>query len=232
MIMKPPLTLGIETATSCGGVALLADDRLLGSRTINSPATHSGRLLAAIRRLLEETGLALDQLTGLAVSIGPGSFTGVRIGLSAAKGLAVSLGLPLAGVSTLAALAVRAGHDPRLLCTVLDARRNEIFGAAWRWPGKTPLPREVLPPAVLPIEAFLERLEGHCLFLGDGALRYRGAIEHALGDRAAFAPPHRILPSAEEVAYLGRLRLADGLPDDLATLEPVYIRPSDARLPK
>jgi len=228
---EPILTLGIETATFCGGVALLAGDRLLASRTLNSAMTHSARLLRAIKDLLDEAQTRLDDLTGLAVSIGPGSFTGVRIGLSAAKGLALALDIPVVGVSTLEALAVRAGRDCRLICPVVDARRNETFVAAYRWPRGSDLPRLAIAASVMPIGNFLQRLRGRCLFLGDGALRYRAQIESHLGDRAAFAPPHRILPSAEEIAWLGQMRLARGVADDLAQLEPVYIRSSDARLP-
>jgi len=230
--MKHPLVLGIETATFCGGVALVAGDRLVASHTLNSQATHSGRLLGAVERVLAESSVALAQLGGLAVSIGPGSFTGVRIGLSAAKGLALAAGLPLVGVSTLEALALRVGRDERLICPVVDARRGEVFASAYRWPNGSELPIEVIAPAVLPIERFLQKLEGRCLFLGDGALRYREAIESEMGGRACFAPPHRILPSAEEVAWLGLLRIEQGRPDDLRRLEPVYIRPSDARLPE
>jgi tRNA threonylcarbamoyladenosine biosynthesis protein TsaB len=228
---KPARILGIETATFCGGAALLADDRLIGSRTLNSLATHSARLLRAIEDLLRETETRLDDLTGLAISIGPGSFTGVRIGLSSAKGLAVALGIPVVGVSTLEALAVRAGRDTRLICPVIDARRNETFAAAYRWERGADLPRLAIAPGVMPIRNFLRGLRGRCLFLGDGALRYRADIESQLGDRASFAPPHRILPSAEEIAWLGQRRLARGESDDLARLEPVYLRSSDARLP-
>ena len=225
------MILGIDTATFCGGVALLADDRLIGSRTLNSSATHSARLLHAIKSLLAEAQLRVEDLTGLAVSIGPGSFTGVRIGLAAAKGLAVARGIPLVGISTLEALAVRAGRDPRLICPVVDARRNEVFAAAYRWPSGAELPRLVREVRVTPIEGFLRGLRGRCLFLGDGALRYRAEIESHLGPRASFAPPHRVLPSAEEIAWLGQRRLAQGESDDLAQLEPVYIRSSDARPP-
>ena len=225
------LVLGMETATFCGSVALLADDRLIGSRTLNSSATHSARLLQSIAELLAEADVPLGDVMGVAVSIGPGSFTGVRIGLSAAKGLAFAQRIPMVGVSTLEALAVRAGRDPRLICPVIDARRNETFVAAYRWPRGADLPKLAVRPGVMAIEKFLERLHGRCLFLGDGALRYRKPIESHLGERASFAPPHRILPSAEEIAWLGRRRLARGEFDDPAVLEPVYIRPSDARLP-
>jgi tRNA threonylcarbamoyladenosine biosynthesis protein TsaB len=229
--MSERTILGIETATFCGGVALLSDDRLIGSLTLNSRETHSGRLLAAIERLQAEAAIGLDRLDAIAVSIGPGSFTGVRIGLSSAKGLAAAHGLPLVGVSTLEALAVRVGRDARLVCPVIDARRKEVFAAAWRWAEGDEVPDPVIAPGVMPIERFLEGLGGACLFAGDGALHYRDRIEAALGDRAAFAPPHRMLPSAEEVAWLGLRRFARGESDDPATLEPVYIRPSDARLP-
>jgi tRNA threonylcarbamoyladenosine biosynthesis protein TsaB len=233
--VQAPLLLGLETATFCGSVALLAGDRLVASRTLNSPATHSARLLRTIEDLLGETTTRLENLAALAVSIGPGSFTGVRIGLSVAKGLAFALDIAIVGVSTLEALAVRAGRNRRLICPVIDARRNETFVAAYRWPAAADFPRCALPPAVMPIERFLDRLpaarRGQCLFLGDGALRYRAEIEAHLGERAAFAPPHRMLPSAEEVTWLGQRRLARGNADDPARLEPVYIRPSDARLP-
>jgi len=210
---------------------LLAGDCLIGSRTVNSSVTHSARLLRAIQSLLAETETRLDDLTGLAVSIGPGSFTGVRIGLSSAKGLAIVLGIPVVGISTLEALALRAGRDRRLICPVIDARRNETFVAAYRWSHDVDLPRVAIRPGVMPIGDFLRRLTGRCLFLGDGALRYRAQIESHLGNLASFAPAHRILPSAEEIAHLGQMRLARGESDDLTQLEPVYIRPSDARLP-
>jgi len=230
-IRNPQLVLGIETATFCGGVALLADDRLIASRTLNALTTYSARLLPAIKELFREAGKTLNELTGLAVSIGPGSFTGVRIGLSEAKGLAVALGIPIVGVSTLEALAVRAGRNPRLVCPVVDARRGETFVAAYRWRRGAELPKQAITPAVMPIQDFVARLRGPCLFLGDGALRYRAQIESAMPD-AAFAPAHRILPSAEEVAWLGCRRLARGEADDPAQIEPVYIRASDARLPQ
>jgi len=237
------LVLGIETATFCGGVALLADDRLVASLTLNSPTTHSTRLLAAIARLTAEAQIDVRKLSGIAVSIGPGSFTGVRIGLAAAKGLALAFNVPVAGVSSLEGLAVRAGRDSRLICPVIDARRKETFVAAYRWTRSDALPRMVIRPDVMPIERFLQLSpfkikrsafsvqRSHFLFLGDGAVRYRDRIESLLGKRAAFAPPHRILPSAEEIAWLGHRRLARGESDDPAQLEPVYIRPSDARLP-
>jgi len=229
--MEPTLVLGIETATFCGSVALLCTDRLVASRTLNSRVTHSARLLGAIEDLLAETDTRPQDLAGLAVSIGPGSFTGVRIGLSAAKGLSLALDTAIVGVSTLEALAVRAGRDRRLICPVIDARRKETFVAGYRWPAGAELPQLAIGCGVMPIGDFLRRLRGRCLFLGDGALRYRREIEDRLGERASFAPPHRMLPSAEEVACLGQRRLARGESDELARLEPVYIRPSDARLP-
>ncbi len=250
---NPARVLGIETATFCGGAALLGDDRLIASRTLYSSKTHSERLLAAIRDLLSEAECTLHDLTGLAVSIGPGSFTGVRIGVAAAKGLALAMHIPIVGISTLESLATRAGRDRRLLCPVVDARRDEVFAAAFRWPEQTDRPKPVLDPCVMPIGSFLDRLiamtsprasfrksrtenpkskiASGFVFIGDGALRYRKEIEHRLGARAQFAPAHRMLPSAEEIAWLGLQRLAHGRGDDPARLEPVYLRASDARLP-
>src|SRR5713226_2055195 len=125
--------LGVESATLSGGVALLDGDRLLGEITLNIAITHSERLLSAVDRLLADCGLAPSDLEGLAVSVGPGSFTGLRVGLATVKGLAMALGLPVAPVPTLDALACNLPFADATVCPLLDARKGEVYCSLYRW---------------------------------------------------------------------------------------------------
>lgn len=221
--------LGIETSTGVEGVAVVERGRLLGEWTLNLPQSHSIRLLPSIDGLLRALGMGIEEVDGIAVSIGPGSFTGLRIGLSTAKGLSMSLGKPLLGVPTLKALALPFSSWPYLLCPLIDARRGELYVALYRSRGDEL--DEVLSPQVLPPEEVVERLRGEgALLVGDGALLYKDLFLKELGDRAYFPPPPLHHPRASAVAFLGEGRLLRGERDDLLTLTPLYVRPSDAEL--
>jgi tRNA threonylcarbamoyladenosine biosynthesis protein TsaB len=212
-------------------VAVVSDDRLLASWALWSTQTHSERLMPAIEAILAQLGLAPAELDAFAVSIGPGSFTGVRIALSAAKGLAHATGKPLIGISTLEALANR-HRDPTaaLTCPMIDAKRGEVFAQFFQFGSDSIFAVPVGEAMVLAAPKLLEHISQPTLFLGDGALRHRELIQNTLGERAIFAPPTRMLPSAEEVALLALRRLARGETDDPMTLEPIYLRKSDAEL--
>jgi tRNA threonylcarbamoyladenosine biosynthesis protein TsaB len=224
------MILAIETATRCGSVAVVSDDRLLASWALWSTQTHSERLMPAVETILRELNLAPAALDAFAVSIGPGSFTGVRIALSAAKGLAYATGKPLIGVSTLEALANRHRDPAALTCPMIDAKRGEVFAQFFRHDADAAFAVPASEPMVLAAPKLLEKILQPTLFLGDGALRHRELIENALGERAIFAPPTRILPSAEEVALLALQRVRRGERDDPFSLEPIYLRKSDAEL--
>jgi len=211
---------------------MLKDDEVMASLILNIKKTHSERLLRDLDGLMKECGLGMEDVDGFAVSIGPGSFTGVRIGLACSKGLACSAGKPLVGVSTLKALALRAAQPGILICPVIDARRSEIFGAAFRFETEGVEPEEVLAGRAEPLEAFLNRLSEPALFCGDGSLRFRREIMEKAGRKARFAAANRNLPSALEVAILGKIRLLRGECDDPATLVPLYLRQHDARPPR
>ncbi len=221
------LILAIETTTHCGSVALLRDDMLLGCLTLNTSRTHSQRLLRDTDFLMKECGVTPDAIEGVAVSLGPGSFTGVRIGLSFAKGFAFAAARPIAGVPTLKAMALRCAEPQILLCTVMDARRGEIFSAIWRMNPDTHVLEEIRPARAESLDAFLEEVTEPALFAGDGGIKFAERIRGRLGDRARFAQPGRNLPSAEEVAVLGREMLLDGRADDVALLKPIYLRTPD-----
>ncbi len=220
--------LAIETSTLAGGAALLDGDQLVGEYIVNARTTHSERLLSAIDRLLQDAGWTLGVLEGLAVAVGPGSFTGLRIGVSTVKGLAFSLKIPVAAVSTLEALAwvLPFARDP--VCPVLDARKGEVYAALFHWDGESLL-RDWEDQAFDP-EELCRRLSGPVTFVGDGIARYESLFKELLGPLATFAPPARRLPSAACVGQVGHARFLVGEVVDPVALTPRYLRPSEAEL--
>lgn len=213
--------LAVETSTLAGGVAILEDDRLRGEYLLDVSATHSERLLPAIDRLLADAGWGPSDLQGLAVAVGPGSFTGLRIGLSAVKGLALALGVPVAAVPTLDAMAAALPYASLPVCPVLDARKGEVYCSLYRWEGEA-VRREWDYTALAPA-ALAARLSEPTILLGDGA-------HLVLTANARLAPPHRRVPSPGAVAVLGLARLEAGDAVAAAALTPIYLRPSEAEL--
>ncbi|MBI5628731.1 MAG: tRNA (adenosine(37)-N6)-threonylcarbamoyltransferase complex dimerization subunit type 1 TsaB [Candidatus Rokubacteria bacterium] len=220
--------LALETATPAGGAALLDGDRLVAEYILNIRVTHSERLMATVDRLLSDSGWDLDRLEGLAVSVGPGSFTGLRIGVSTAKGLALALGTPLAAVPTLDALAHALPFTSDPVCPILDAKKGEVYASLYRWDGESAV-REWDYLALTP-EALCRRLSGPVVFVGDAVASVGEFLAATLGPRARFAPPEHCVPSPACVAQLGHARLVAGQTVDPAALTPIYIRPSEAEL--
>ena len=222
------LVMGVETSAMQGGVALVGDEGLISEYTLSVQATHSERLLPAIDRMLREAGVGLDALSGLAVSIGPGSFTGLRIGLSTIKGLAYSTGLPVVGVPTLEALAWSVPFAGWQICPVLDARKQEVYAALFRYENGTLV--RVMEDTALAPEALCARIRRRTIFLGDGLAAYGALFQRLLGDRMMVPPPASRGSRPACVADLGRERLIRGERDPADSLVPRYLRPSEAEL--
>ena len=222
------LVLGIETSTMQGGVALLSERGLLSEYLLNVKATHTERLLPLIDRALRDAGITLRQIEGLAVAVGPGSFTGLRIGLSTAKGLAVAAGKPLVGVSTLEAMAWTLPFCAYPVCPVLDARKGELYCALFRHEGERLI--RLMEDAALSPDSLLSWIQGATVFLGDGVTVYGGLLKERLKHLALFPPSGQRTGSAATVAELGRRRLLQGQRDEISELTPRYLRPSEAEL--
>lgn len=218
--------LGIETATSIASVGIVVEGQVGAERALPMPGSHARTLLGLVDAALGAAGVGLRDLDLLAVSIGPGSFTGLRIGLSVAKGLALATGLPVVGVPTLEAYARAAGPRPGLLCPVLNARKGELYAAAFRWRGA--VPECVVAPAALAPERFAVLLRTPCTLVGDGVDAYAELWRRELGEAAELIPLAALPPSAAAVARLGAARAATLGADDLAALEPSYCRLSQA----
>jgi tRNA threonylcarbamoyladenosine biosynthesis protein TsaB len=213
--------LALDTSTLAGGVALAEGERTVGAYVLDVRATHSERLLAAVDRLLGDAGWAPHDLDGLAVAVGPGSFTGLRIGLATAKGLALALSLPVAAVPTLDAMAAALPYASLPVCPVLDARKGEVYTSLYRWDGLD-MRREWEYLAVAP-EVLADRLREPVIVLGPRAV----AIPSPL---ARSAPPQCRVPAAICLAHLGLRRLRAGQTVAAADLAPLYLRSSEAEV--
>jgi len=223
------LVLGIETATPRGGAALWEDGEALANVENDGAVSHSQRLMPAIDRALRDTGRSLGDLDGIAVSIGPGSFTGLRIGISVAKTLAHYANKPVVAVPTLLGLAAKFSRPGTLLAPMLDARRSEIFGAVFRADDDGQLERLTADLVEAP-GAFITRLIAPCVAGGSGALRYAHELADRLGERIELVEGEANHPSAAVIAGLGARALAEGATANVLTLEPSYVRKSDAEL--
>jgi len=220
--------LAVDTATKSCSVAVIDGGTLLAESTSFKGQTHSRQLLNIIDSVLEQAGLKIAQLDGFAVSIGPGSFTGLRIGISSVKGLAFSLDKPVVGVSTLQTLAYQCKQNPYLICPILDARKHEVYFCHYRFK-EGYLEKESQERVASPTEAFREIREP-CLFVGNGAKLYQEVICSGLGGLAHFAAESQDTIQASAVAWLSLPRFKRQETDDVQLLVPQYIRKSDAQL--
>ena len=203
------------------------DGAVLAEGVHRESRSHTASLPLLVERVLGEAGLALEDVEGIAVSIGPGSFTGLRVGLALAKGLAFAGGLPLVGVPTLEALAWVADAEPGTsLCAALDARKREVYAALFTATAEGP--RRLTPDLALAPAALAARLPRPCTLVGDAGEVY-GDVLGAHAHLLPFATHH---PRGGVIARLGAARLAAGEAANAGTLEPVYVRPPDAELPR
>ena len=220
--------LTIQTATPAGSVALTIDDQLCGELFLDVRRPHGSWLLDGVAQLLGMAGMALSELDGFGVTVGPGSFTGLRVGLGTIKGLAMATGKPIAGVSTLQTLAMQVPHAGVPICALLDARKKEVYAGIFTRHEGWPLP--LAAERVLPPEQLLAELQGEILFVGDGAKAYRTLIARQLGSRAHFLPAVYNPPRAAHAALLATRCFAAGEAVTPDRINPVYLRPSEAEL--
>jgi tRNA threonylcarbamoyladenosine biosynthesis protein TsaB len=221
--------LAADTSTSLCTIALCDEDRLLAETVVDCGRTHSERLVETVKWTLDQAGLAINDLDVLAVSIGPGSFTGLRVGVAAWKGLATGARLPLVGVPTLDAMTRVAPCREGWVCPVLDARMGEVFAAAYRFDAgsRTKLTSDL----VCSIDHFLDVCSKEAIpaagsqFLGDGASLYREPILSRLAEAQIFDPgsPHAG-PRASAVALEARALMKAGACTDPGLVAPVYLR--------
>ncbi|MCK9362081.1 MAG: tRNA (adenosine(37)-N6)-threonylcarbamoyltransferase complex dimerization subunit type 1 TsaB [Syntrophales bacterium] len=227
------ITLAIECATKAASAALLADEEVTGEVYLDARSHHSEVVLPALESLLALAGLTIKNVDLFACTTGPGSFTGVRIGIATVKGLALATGRPIVGVSTLEALAMNINFSKRLICPLLDARKNQVYAGLYRI-GEDGLLQSVVADYLGDLETVLKNLPREDIdFIGEGALRYRDNIraEFPAANISKFAKINNPNAASLGIAAIGRYK-RDGVVEDALSLLPTYLRLSEAEQKK
>lgn len=223
------LLLAIDTTTRVCSVALGDHEKIRAEYHLNVKNTHSQRLMPLIVSLFRDSGIDKSRLEGVALSIGPGSFTGIRIGMATAKGLCQGLNIPAVGVMTLDALAEACTFFPGLICPILDARKNQVYTALYR--GAAGDPEMLQPAAALSIDELGHKLaayEDEVIFLGDAVESYGGALRQILGQRYREVPLPSRFNRAALVLQKGIKIWQEKGPVSPYALKPLYIRLPEA----
>ena len=222
--------LAIESAALTASAAIVSEEMILAETTLNTKLTHSQTLLPMIDELFRKTGLKAEALDAIAVSAGPGSFTGLRIGAATAKGLGMAWDKPLIAVPTLDAMAFCFWGSRFLICPIMDARRAQVYNGLYRF-DEAGIMQTLAGPRALGIGELLAELKEMAepvIFLGDGVPVFRSVIAAELGEKALFAPPSASRQRASAVAGLGLELLRRGETVSAAAFAPSYLRISQA----
>jgi len=220
--------LALDTATKICSVAILDDQSILAEAASVSTQTHAIHLIEMIHKVVGMAGLALSEIEGFAVGRGPGSFTGLRIGISTIKALSVATGKPVVGVSNLDALAMQAAASGAMICPLMDARKGEVYFSRYRCENGNL--QKIVPARVAPLDEALAAIQTACVFIGEAARIYRKKISEKVGPYASFAVPDQNIIRASTIARLSLNRFRQANTDNIILLVPDYIRKSDAQL--
>jgi tRNA threonylcarbamoyladenosine biosynthesis protein TsaB len=220
--------LALDTATQSCSVAIIDGESLLAELTMVNRQTHSRHLIDLINTVCGLSDLRTEDLEGFAVTIGPGSFTGLRIGISTIKGLAYSLSKPVVGVSSLEALAWQCAQSAYLICPLLDARKKEVYTCRYRFKDNE-LKKDGTEKVASPAEA-VRGIREPSVFVGNAVQLYQENISAELGELAHFAAWGQHTIRASSIAWLSMTGFYRQQTDDVALLIPKYIRKPDAEI--
>jgi tRNA threonylcarbamoyladenosine biosynthesis protein TsaB len=219
--------LALETATDTCGAALLQDEQVVAEAHLHRPRVHAERLTPLVEDVLAHADVTAADLDAVAVSMGPGSYTGLRIGVSTAKGWALATDADLVGLPTLEAYAARVrpmAAPGDVLCPLIDARRDEVYAAAYRVTADDlAVQAETKALTVDALSEWIGAVEGRLWLMGDGAAKSRDALA-SVGTAQTVLSPDVVAPSAAWVARRGQTRLHAHGPDDRSTFEPLYVK--------
>ncbi len=220
------ITLAIECATQTVSIALLNQEKILAELYLDAGKGHSEVLLPALEKLFLITGLTTERIDLLVCTTGPGSFTGVRIGVSTIKGLALATGKPIVGVSTLEALAMNVFPARRLICPILDARKNQVYAGLYRL-APDGMPEAVAPDRLTDIDLLLKALAAEEVdFVGDAAVLDQKQICEARAPVYGLQTRCHSRPNASAVGLIGLRWYQRGRIEDPLTFSPTYLRPT------
>ena len=221
--------LAIDTSSVVATCAVLDEEKLLGEYTLNQDMTHSERLIPMVKTLMDSLKLKPENIDLFAGSVGPGSFTGLRIGLATIKGLAHVVDKSVIGISTLEALAFNVPFDG-IVIPIMDARRDRVYTGIYRWENGKLL--NIMEPTILNIDELLDIVDSKyekVLFNGDGTLVFKDRIDEKLKDKALYAPISLNMAKASSIGELALLKWEEGSQENYFNLSPDYLRESQAQ---
>lgn len=227
--------LAIETSTMLGGLAVMDSDAgLLTEIRMNVKAAYSERLMHEVDGCLKRLGMTMRDVDALAVASGPGSFTGLRVGIATVKGIAFATGQKVIAVPTLEAYAHAFAYSAMPVCPMLDARKAEVYAAVFDTNTLYGIPERTMPECSMPPAGLAEILKSRCpggvVLAGQGALIYKSVFVDIMGDAARFAPPHLMDPSPSALCSIAMIKAQKGEYADASMLAPFYLRKSEAEL--
>lgn len=220
--------LGLDTSTLMTSCAVIDDNKLIGEFSLSQDMSHSEKLVPMVEELLTSLDLKLKDIDLFAASVGPGSFTGLRIGLATIKAFAHITDKPLVGVSTLEGLAFNLPFN-EIVVPMIDARRQRVYTAIYTWKGEDLHP--ILEPCIMEVEELLEKLKSYdnILVNGDGSMVFQEEIKSALGNKVRFSTLGLNMPKASSVCELAKHKYEKGQRDDYFTLAPDYLIETQAQ---
>lgn len=221
--------LGIDSSGLVASAAIADEKNIIAEFTVNNKQTHSQTLLPMIEKVVDMSGIELEQIDAIAIAAGPGSFTGLRIGSATAKGIGLALKKPVVSVPTLEGLAYRVSVFDGIICPIMDARRNQVYTGIYKMDkGNLVCLSEQKAVDIHEIMEELEKYDEKVIFLGDGVEVQRETIEKEFKKEYCFAPIHLSKQSAAAVAVLGDVYFNQGKAEDAAEHKPIYLRKSQA----
>ena len=221
--------LGIDSSGLVASAAIADEKNIIAEFTVNNKQTHSQTLLPMREKVVDMSGIELEQIDAIAIAAGPGSFTGLRIGSATAKGIGLALKKPVVSVPTLEGLAYRVSVFDGIICPIMDARRNQVYTGIYKMDkGNLVCLSEQKAVDIHEIMEELEKYDEKVIFLGDGVEVQRETIEKEFKKEYCFAPIHLSKQSAAAVAVLGDIYFNQGKAEDAAEHKPIYLRKSQA----
>ncbi|HHV28033.1 MAG TPA: tRNA (adenosine(37)-N6)-threonylcarbamoyltransferase complex dimerization subunit type 1 TsaB [Clostridium sp.] len=221
--------LALDTSALVAAVAVMEDDRLLGEYMLNHRKTHSQQLIAMIKEVLGSLELAPKDIDVFAASTGPGSFTGLRIGVTTIKAMAYATGKPVVSVPTLDAIAYNIPMNSFAICPVMDARNNQVYTALYDWNENAQ--KRITEYMGIPVSELVELIKGmgkKVIFAGDAAKMHEEYFKKELGDDCVIAPGNLLLQRASSVAHIAYLKAVDNEVESSFDMVPFYLRKSQA----
>lgn len=220
--------LAMDTSANVATVAVTEDRKLIAECVLNHKKTHSEKIMPMVDMLLTDSEIDIAEIDLFAVANGPGSFTGLRIGVSTAKALSQAQNKQIVGISTLEGMAYNLFDVDGLISPIMDARRGQVYNGVYKWQnGKL---KEITPPRALSIEECLLDFqdEEKVYFVGDGVPVHKETIIKTMGERAVFVPDGQSLPRASSLAFLAYDKFLEGKAQNYIELMPIYLRKPQA----